>query len=170
MKTVPWQKLVADEHDLKKEDIELLQNHSPLVKQNTRCCCYWMGMMSTLQVQIQNLIELWWKPLESAYLILTSRPKDGTDFTRQIKDKMDGEVEIEGFSEDNILRSVVLGTLECKREGWQFLKEAADQSWVSMNFLKFQSCCWWHLFSTTRMNRNHYQSEKQNFMKIFMSL
>ena len=55
------------------------------------------------------------KTLGRCLLILTSRPQDGTDFTKNIRNTMDGEVVIEGFSEENI-KSVLPGTLEVKQK------------------------------------------------------
>ena len=63
------------------------------------------------------------RTLGKCLLILTSRPQDGTDFTRKIRNKMDGEVVIEGFSEENMVKCccLFLGNQEkCEK----FLKEA----------------------------------------------
>ena len=118
--------LVADEHDLKKKDIELVEsiltgktNHKVLLLLDGYDE-YTAGTNTEVDSAVTNTIG-------KSLLILTSRPKDGTDFTRYIKDKMDGEVEIEGFSEQNILKccSRYLGS---KREGKQFLKEASKKA------------------------------------------
>ena len=41
------------------------------------------------------------KHLGKCFLILTSRPNEGKNFTGKIRNTMDGEVVIEGFSEQN---------------------------------------------------------------------
>ena len=63
------------------------------------------------------------KHLGKCFLILTSRPNEGKDFTGKIRNKMDGEVVIEGFSDENIKKccSRYLGS---DREAEQLLKAA----------------------------------------------
>ena len=63
------------------------------------------------------------KKVGKCLIILTSRPRDGIDFTRMIRNKMDGEVVIEGFSEENIKKCCSL-FLESEQEAEAFLHEA----------------------------------------------
>ena len=65
--------------------------------------------------------------LGKCLLILTSRPKEGKDFTGKIRNKMDGEVVIEGFSEENIRKccSLYLGSEE---EAGQLLEAAKKKA------------------------------------------
>ena len=67
------------------------------------------------------------KTIGKCFLILTSRPKDQKDFTIKIRNKMAGEVEIQGFSEENIKKccSKYLGSEE---EADKFLKEAKTKA------------------------------------------
>ena len=63
------------------------------------------------------------KTIGTCFIILTSRPSEGTDFTYNIRNKMDGEVVIGGFSEENIKKccSLYLGS---KTEAEKLLEEA----------------------------------------------
>ena len=93
--------LVADEHDLEKEDIPLLQN---LLKSKTKHKVLLLldgydEYIPGTNTELDGAIE---KTIGKCFLILTSRPKEGKDFTENIRKKMDGEVVIEGFSEENI--------------------------------------------------------------------
>ena len=67
------------------------------------------------------------KTVGKCFLILTSRPKDQKDFTIKIRNKMAGEIEIRGFSEENIKKccSRYLGNEE---EADKFLKEAKTKA------------------------------------------
>ena len=94
-------KLIADEHDLEKEDIELVESILTR-KTNHRVLLlidgydeYTPGTNTELDRAIENTVG-------KCLLILTSRPKDQKDFTIKIREKMAGEVEIQGFSEENI--------------------------------------------------------------------
>ena len=85
-------KLVADEHDLEKEDIPLLQN---LLQGKTKHKVLLLldgydEYTPGTNTELDRAIE---KTIGKCLLILTSRPKDGTDFTRQVRDKLDGEVD-----------------------------------------------------------------------------
>ena len=118
--------LVADEHDLEKEDIPLLQN---LLKGKTK-----HKMLLLLDgydeytpgtnTELDRAIE---KTIGKCFLILTSRPKEGKDFTGKIRKKMDGEVVIEGFSEENIKKccSRYLGS---KQEADKLLEKAKEKA------------------------------------------
>ena len=114
--------LVADEHDLEKEDIVLVQ--SILTgKTNYKVLLlldgydeYTPGTNMELDRAIENTVG-------KCFIILTSRLQDGTDFTRRIRNKMDGEVLIEGFSEANIKKccSRYIGS---EQEAKMFLQDA----------------------------------------------
>ena len=67
------------------------------------------------------------KTIGKCLLILTSRPKDQKDFTVKIREKMAGEVEIRGFSEENIKKccSKYLGS---EQETNKFLEEAKTKA------------------------------------------
>ena len=118
--------LVADEHDLEKEDIPLLQN---LLKGKTKHKVLLLldgydEYTSGTNTELDKAIE---KTVGKCLLILTSRPKDQKDFTVKIRDKMAGEVEIRGFSEENIKKccSRYLGSDE---EANKFLEEAKTKA------------------------------------------
>ena len=118
--------LVANEHDLEKKDIPLLKN---LLKGKTKHKVLLLldgydEYTPGTNTELDRAIE---KSIGKCLLILTSRPKDGTDFTRQIRDKMDGEVVIQGFSEENILKccSLYLGSVS---DAEQFFKEAKKKA------------------------------------------
>ena len=63
---------------------------------------------------------------ETVFYFLHAQPKEGKDFTGKIRKKMDDEVVIEGFSEENILKccSRYLGRKEARR----FLEEVKKQA------------------------------------------
>ena len=67
------------------------------------------------------------KTLGNCFLILTSRPKEGKDFTGKIRGKMDGELVIRGFSKENIKKccSKYLGSDE---EADKFLNQAKTKA------------------------------------------
>ena len=118
--------LVADEHDLEKKDIPVLQN---ILKGKTKHKVLLLldgydEYIPGTNTDLDRAIE---KTIGKCLLILTSRPKDGTDFTKQIRDKMDGEVIIQGFSEKNIVKccSLYLGS---ESDAKQFLEEAAKKA------------------------------------------
>ena len=118
--------LVADEHDLEKEDIPLLQN---LLKGKTKHKVLLLldgydEYTPGTNTELDRAIE---KPIGKCFLILTSRPKEGKDFTGKIRKKMDGEVVIEGFSEENIKKccSQYLGS---EKEAEKLLEEAKNNS------------------------------------------
>ena len=119
-------KLVVDEHDLEKEDIELVE--SILTgKTNHRVLLLLDGYdeyTPGTNTEIDRAIE---KTIGKCFLILTSRPEDNKDFTVKIRDKMAGEVEIRGFSGKNIRKccSKYLGSEE---EADKFLKEAKTKA------------------------------------------
>ena len=114
--------LVADEHDLEKEDIPLLQN---LLKGKTKHKVLLLldgydEYTPGTNTELDQAIE---KTVGKCFLILTSRPKDGKYFTGKIRKKMDGEVVINGFSKENIKKccSRYLGSEE---EADKLLEEA----------------------------------------------
>ena len=115
-------KLVADEHDLEKEDIPLLQD---LLKGTTKYKVLLLldgydEYTPGTNTELDRAIE---KTLGKCLIILTTRPQDDTDFTRSIRKKMDCEVVIEGFSEESIKKccSQFLGS---EREAEIFLQDA----------------------------------------------
>ena len=117
--------LVADEHDLEKEDIPLLQN---ILKAKTKHKVLLLldgydEYTPGTNTELDRAIE---KTVGKCFLLLTSRPKEEKDFTQKIKDKMDGEVEIEGFSEEKIKEccSRYLGSEEAEI----FLEEAKKKA------------------------------------------
>ena len=123
------EEVIIHGHDqLGKEDTELLQL---LLKGKTKYKVvllldgydeYTPGTNTEIDTAIEQTIG-------KCFLILTSRPQDGTDFTKNIKEKMDGEIIIEGFSNKNIKKccSLFLGSeTECE----QFLEEVKKQSTV----------------------------------------
>ena len=119
-------KLVADEHDLEKEDIPILQN---LLEGKTKHKVLLLldgydEYTPGTNTELDRAIE---KTVGKCFLILTSRPKDQKDFTVNIRDKMAGEVEIRGFSEENIKKccSKYLGSEE---ESKRFLDEAKTKA------------------------------------------
>ena len=118
--------LVVDEHDLEKEDIKLVE--SILTgKTNHRVLLLIDGYdeyTPGTNTELDRAIE---KTVGKCLLILTSRPKDQKDFTIKIRNKMAGEVEIQGFSEQNIKKccSKYLGSEE---EADRFLKEAKTKA------------------------------------------
>ena len=93
--------LVKSEHDLEEEDIPLI---SAILKGKT---CHKVLLLLDgydeytpgTNKELDRAIE---KSIGKSLLVLTSRPKDGKDFTENIRKKMNGEVVIEGFSEESI--------------------------------------------------------------------
>ena len=89
-------KLVIDEHDLQKEDVEVVESIlTGKTKQKVLLLLdgydeYTPGTNTELDQAIE-------KTVGKCLLILTSRPQDVRDFTRRIRKKMDGEIVIEGF-------------------------------------------------------------------------
>ena len=119
--------VIIHEHDqLGKEDTELIQ---AILNGKTK---YKVALLldgydeytPRTNIEIDTAIE---KAVGKCFLILTSRPQDGTDFTKNIRNKMDGEVIIEGFSDENIRKccSLLLGR---EKDCEQFLKEVQKQS------------------------------------------
>ena len=118
--------LVANEHDLQKEDIPLLKN---LLKSKTKQKVLLLldgydEYTPETNTEVDRAIE---KTIGKCFLILTSRPQDQKDFTIKIRNKMAGEVEIRGFSEKNIKKccSKYLGSEE---EADKFLEEAKTKT------------------------------------------
>ena len=108
--------LLVNEHELEDTDTELVES---IVRGKTKHKVlllldgydeYTPGTNTELDRAIK-------KHLGKSFLILTSRPKEGKDFIERIRDKMDGEVVIEGFSEENIGKccSQYLGRLGAER-------------------------------------------------------
>ena len=119
-------KLVADEHDLQKEDIAVVE--SILTgKTKHKVLLLLDGYDEYTQgtnIELDRAIE---KSIGNCFLILTSRPQEVKDFTGKIRKKMDGEVVIEGFNAENIEKccSRYLGS---ETEAQNFLKEAKKSS------------------------------------------
>ena len=114
--------LLVNEHELEDTDIELVDK---IIRGKTTHKVlllldgydeYTPGTNTELDAAIE-------KHLGKCLLILTSRPNEGKDFTGKIQNKMDGEVVIEGFSEQNIKKccSRYLGS---DREAEQLLEAA----------------------------------------------
>ena len=117
--------LVADEHDLEKEDIEIVK--SILTDRKHKVLLLFDGYdeyTPGTNTELDRAIE---KTVGTCFLILTSRPKEGKDFTGKIREKMDGELVIRGFSEENIRKccSKYLGSEE---EADKFLEEAKTKA------------------------------------------
>ena len=119
--------VIIHEHDqLGKEDTELIQ---AILKGKTK---YKVALLFDgydeytpgTNSEIDTTIE---KTVGKCFLILTSRPQDGTDFTKNIRNKMDGEVIIEGFSDENIWK-FCFQLLGSEKDCEQFLKEVEKQS------------------------------------------
>ena len=115
-------KLVADEHDLEKEGVEVVEyilngktNHKVLLLLDG-----YDEYTPGTNIELDQAIE---KRKGHTFLILTSRPKEDKDFTEKIRHKMDGEMVIEGFSEENIKKccSQYLGS---QQDAERFLREA----------------------------------------------
>ena len=120
--------LVADEHDLENEDIPLLQN---LLKGKTKHKVLLLldgydEYTPGTNTELDRAIE---RTLGKCFIILTTHPHDDTDFNRRIRDKMDGEVVIEGFSEENIKKccSQYLGS---KTESEILLEDAKKKAHI----------------------------------------
>ena len=81
------------------------------------------GYTPGTNTELNRAIE---KTVGKCFLILTSRPKDQKDFTVKIRNKMAGEIEIRGFSEENIKKccSQYLGSEETEK----FLEEAKTKA------------------------------------------
>ena len=106
--------LVAYEHDLEKEDIEVIQSilsgktgHKVLLLLDG-----YDEYTPGTNRELDGAIE---KTVGKCLIILTSRPRDGIDFTRKIRNKMDDEVVIEGLNGNNI-EKLCSRTLEVNRK------------------------------------------------------
>ena len=118
--------LVADEHDLEKEDLEIVK--SILTgKTNHKVLLLLDGYDEYIRGTNTELDRAIDKTLGKCFLILTSRPNEGKDFRQYIRKKMDGEVVIQGFSKENIRKccSLYLGS---ETEAIRFLKEAVKKA------------------------------------------
>ena len=117
--------LVADEHDLEKEDIEIVK--SILTDHKHKVLLLFDGYDEYTPGTNRELDRALEKTVGKCFLILTSRPKEGKDFTGKVRGKMDGELVIRGFSEENIRKccSKYLGSEE---EADKFLKEAKTKA------------------------------------------
>ena len=118
--------LVVDEHDLEKEDIEMVKSiltgktkHKVLLLLDG-----YDEYTPGTNTELDRAVE---KTVGKCLLILTSRPKEGVNFTQKIRDKMDGEVKIRGFTDENIKKccSQYLGS---EQEADNFLEEAEKKS------------------------------------------
>ena len=114
--------LLVDEHELDDADTELVDkiirgrtSHKVLLLLDG-----YDEYTSRTNTELDAAIQ---KHLGKCFLILTSLPNEGKDFTGKIRNTMDGEVVIEGFSEQNIMKccSRYLGS---DREAEQLLKAA----------------------------------------------
>ena len=126
-------KLVADEHDLEKEDIPLLQD---LLKGTTKYKVLLLldgydEYIRGTNTELDRAIE---KTIGKCFVLLTSWPKEDKDFTKNINHKMDGhkmdgQVEIIGFSEENI-RKCCSQYLGSEHEAEMLLEEAKKNARV----------------------------------------
>ena len=105
--------LVVDEHDLEKEDVEIVKailtgktNHKVLLLLDG-----YDEYTPGTNADLDHFIE---ETIGKCLLILSSRPKEEKDFTKKFRGKMAGELEIQGFSEENIKKccSQYLGSEE----------------------------------------------------------
>ena len=112
-------KLVVDEHGREKEDIDILQNilHGKTKHKVLLLLDGYDEYTPGTNTELDRAIE---KTLGKCLLILTSRPPDGRDFTRKIRDKIDAEMEIKGFNQENIEKCC---SKYLKKKAGQFLKE-----------------------------------------------
>ena len=117
--------LVVDEHDLEKEDIEIVK--SILTDHKHKVLLLFDGYDEYTPGTNRELDRAIEKTLGNCFLILTSRPKEGKDFTGKIRGKMDGELVIPGFSKENIKKccSKYLGSDE---EADKFLNQAKTKA------------------------------------------
>ena len=117
--------IVADEHDLKKEDIEIVKYI--LTNHKHKVLLLFDGYDEYTPGKNRELDQAIEKNTVNCFLILTSRPKEGKDFTGKIRRNMDGEMVIEGFSEENIKKccSRYLGN---EQEAEKLLEEANNNS------------------------------------------
>ena len=112
--------LVADEHDLQKEDVEIVKSiltgktkHKVLLLLDG-----YDEYNPGTNTELDQAVE---KTIGRCLLIVTSRPQDGIDFTERIKKKMDGEVVIKGFNQENIEECC---SKYLRKKAGQFLNEA----------------------------------------------
>ena len=117
--------LVVDEHDLEKEDIEIVK--SILTDHKHKVLLLFDGYDEYTPGTNRELDRAIEKTVGNCFLILTSRPKEGKDFTGKIRGEMDGELVIRDFSKENIKKccSKYLGSDE---EADKFLKEAKTKA------------------------------------------
>ena len=93
--------LLVNEHELDDADIELVDD---VIRGKTKYTTLLLldgydEYTPGTNTELDRVIE---KTIGKCFVILTSRPKEGKDFTGKIRNKMDGEVVIEGFSKENI--------------------------------------------------------------------
>ena len=115
-------KIVADEHDLERDDIDLLQDILK-GKSEEKVLLLLDGYdeyTSGTNTELDRAIE---KTLGTCLIILTFRPKEGKDFTENIRRKMHGEIVVEGFNEENIMKCCCR-FLKSQSLAHKFLKEA----------------------------------------------
>ena len=117
--------LVADEHDLEKEDIEIVKYI--LTNHKHKVLLLFDGYDEYTPGKNRELDQALEKNTVNCFLILTSRPREGKDFTGKIRKNMDGEMVIEGFSEQNIKKccSRYLGS---EQEAEKLLEETKNNS------------------------------------------
>ena len=108
----PLATVIIDQHDqLDKEDTELI--HSMLNRRTKHKVLLLLDGYDEYNpgtnTDIDRCIA---KTVGKCFIILTSRPQDGKDFTKSIRNKMQGEVVITGFSDENIKKccSLYLGS------------------------------------------------------------
>ena len=102
--------LVADEHDLEKEDVDLLQT---ILTSKTKHKVLLLldgydEYTPGTNTEVDRVIE---KRKGNSFVILTSRPKEGRDFTKKLGRKWMVRWSLK-VSVQKISRNVVLGTLE----------------------------------------------------------
>ena len=121
-------KLLVNEHELEDTDIERVDN---IIRGKTSHKVLLLldgydEYTPGTNAELDRAIE---KTIGKCFLILTSRSKEEKDFTKNIREKMDGEVVIEGFSEENIKKccSLYLGS---EKEAEQLLETARTNTQI----------------------------------------
>ena len=119
--------LVKSEHDLEEEDIPLI---SAILKGKTghKVLLLLDGYDEYTPGTNKELDQSIEKSIGKSLLVLTSRPKDGKDFTKNIKERINREVVIEGFSEKSILEccSKYLGSFKAADEFLQKVQKTPN--------------------------------------------
>ena len=128
-KTSSLAELIVKQHE--KLEVDDIQNIQSILKGKTRCRVLLImdgydEYKPGTNKEVDRAIEA---TMGNCFLILTSRPdlpsKKGQYVSQKIRDRMDGEVIIEGFNEENIQKCSAL-YLESKEKSAAMLKEATE--------------------------------------------